>query len=51
MGTAHALPRSVKILRWIARMWSTLVFGVALLVILTPDPTPPNQSRLRTGSC
>src|SRR3990170_7178311 len=38
MSTAQALPRSVKNLRWMARIWSILVFVVALLVIFTPDP-------------
>jgi hypothetical protein len=38
MSTANAVPRSVKIIRWIARIWSILVFVVALLEIFTPDP-------------
>jgi hypothetical protein len=29
---------SVKIIRWIARIWSIGVFVVALLIIFTPDP-------------
>jgi len=38
MSTANALPRSVKIMRWIARIWSILLFVVALLTIFVPDP-------------
>jgi len=38
MSTAHALPRSVIIMRWIARIWSFLVFAVAILEIFVPDP-------------
>jgi len=38
MSTANAVPRSVKIIRWIARIWSILIFVVALLEIFTPDP-------------
>jgi len=38
MGTENAVPRSVKIVRWIARIWSILVFTVTLLEIVTPDP-------------
>jgi hypothetical protein len=30
--------RPEKTLRWIARIWSILVFAIALLKILTPDP-------------
>ena len=38
MSTVHALPRSVTITRWIARIWSFLVFAVAILEIFVPDP-------------
>src|SRR4030066_2020518 len=38
MSTAQALPRSVIIIRWIARIWSFLVFAVAILEIFVPDP-------------
>jgi hypothetical protein len=38
LGAANVVPRSVKITRWIARIWSLLVFAVALLIIFTPDP-------------
>jgi hypothetical protein len=38
MSTANAIPRSIKIIRWIARIWSILVFVVALLIIFSPDP-------------
>lgn len=38
MSTANVVPRSVKSIRWTARIWSVLVFVVALLVIFIPDP-------------
>jgi hypothetical protein len=38
MSTANVVPRSVKIIRWVARIWSILVFVVVLFVIFTPDP-------------
>ena len=31
-------PRIVTIIRWIARIWSILIFALAVLVIRTPDP-------------
>jgi len=34
----NAVSRSEKIIRWIARIWSILVFVFALLRIITPDP-------------
>jgi hypothetical protein len=38
MSAGAAIPRSVKITRWIARIWSILVFAFALMVIFVPDP-------------
>jgi hypothetical protein len=38
MSAGAAIPRSVKITRWIARIWSILVFSFALMVIFVPDP-------------
>ncbi|MEJ2304576.1 MAG: hypothetical protein P8Y14_23870 [Anaerolineales bacterium] len=38
MSIANTIPRSVKIIRWSARIWSLLVFAVVLLIIFTPDP-------------
>ena len=38
MSNVNAPSRSVKIIRWIARIWSILVFVVALLRIFIPDP-------------
>lgn len=38
MSTENVIPRSVKIIRWIARIWSIGVIAVALLIIITPDP-------------
>ncbi|MFN2126395.1 MAG: hypothetical protein ACK2UM_10630 [Anaerolineales bacterium] len=34
----NAVLRSEKIIRWIARIWSILVFVFTLLRIITPDP-------------
>ena len=34
----NAILRSEKIIRWIARIWSILVFVFTLLRIITPDP-------------
>lgn len=33
-----ANPRIVTIIRWIARIWSILLFVLALLIIVAPDP-------------
>ena len=38
MRTTRVLTRPVLLLRWAARLWSLLVFAVALLVIVVPDP-------------
>lgn len=38
MSPSKTMPRSAASIRWIARIWSILVFAVALLEILTPDP-------------
>lgn len=38
MSTSNDVPRSAKIIRWIARIWSILVFAFALVRIFTPDP-------------
>ena len=37
MSPVNTLPYSVKTIRWIARLWSILVFIVALLTIFTSD--------------
>jgi hypothetical protein len=46
MSATPAVPRSVKIIRWIARIWSILIFGLTLLVMAIPDPyaTEPNPA-------
>ncbi len=31
-------PRIVTIIRWMARVWSILIFATALLIIVVPDP-------------
>ncbi|MCJ7667472.1 MAG: hypothetical protein MUP04_04170 [Anaerolineae bacterium] len=38
MSRSSVIPRIVTIIRWIARIWSILIFVLALLVIITPDP-------------
>ena len=39
MSNVNAGSRSEKIIRWIARIWSILIFVVALLRIFVPDPS------------
>ena len=36
MNTSNAIPRSVKIIRWTARIWSLLAIGLGLLMLI-PD--------------
>ena len=31
-------PRIVTTIRWVARVWSILIFVVALLIVIAPDP-------------
>jgi hypothetical protein len=38
MNSPPAVSRTIKIIRWIARIWSIVLFSFALLVLLTPDP-------------
>jgi len=38
MSNVNAKSRFVKIYRWSGRIWSILVFAIALLRIFTPDP-------------
>ena len=38
MGSQSANPRLMTIIRWIARVWSILIFLVALLIVVVPDP-------------
>jgi len=38
MNNVKAAPRSVKIIRWIARIWSILIFVFVLMRIFIPDP-------------
>jgi len=38
MNTVNPKSRSIKITRWIARIWSLLVFALAILIVSTPDP-------------
>lgn len=37
MSKANDLPRSVSIIRWIARIWSLVIFIVVLMFIFSPD--------------
>jgi hypothetical protein len=39
MNEAKSLPLTSGILRWIARVWSLLLAGFALLMAFTPDPS------------
>jgi hypothetical protein len=41
MTIANAIPLSVKIIRWIARIWSILVTVFCLLIFFSPDPGSP----------
>jgi hypothetical protein len=38
MNSLNINPRIVKIIRWIARVWSILIFVIALLIVVVPDP-------------
>ena len=38
MSTLSINPRIVTIIRWIARIWSILIFVIALLIVVLPDP-------------
>ena len=44
MTAANAVPRSARVIRWIARIWSILVTTGALLIVFSPDPTSPDPS-------
>jgi hypothetical protein len=37
MKEIKAVPRSANVIRWIARIWSTVVFAIAVLQITYPD--------------
>ena len=37
-GISNKASRAEKIIRWIARVWSLLIFGFALTRVFTPDP-------------
>ena len=39
MSQAKNSPRSIRIIRWIARIWTLPIFAFAILRILTPDPS------------
>jgi len=39
MNQAKYSPRRVRIVRWIARVWTLPIFAFAILRILTPDPS------------
>ncbi len=43
MKNRGLVKRSSKIFRWIARLWSLLVFIGAMLIAFTPDPTSSGQ--------
>jgi hypothetical protein len=38
MNALKTSPRRIKVIRWIARIWSLLVFVIVMLIVFTPDP-------------
>lgn len=38
MEESKPLPRSVSLARWVARIWSLLIFAAVLVMIFSPDP-------------
>jgi hypothetical protein len=38
MTIATTVPLSIKILRWIARIWSLILLVIALMIVIIPDP-------------
>jgi len=38
MNNKTLFPRKILILRWIARIWSLVIFVFALIIIFSPDP-------------
>ncbi len=38
MGVTSVVPRSTRVIRWIARIWSLAVFAFAVVWVLIPDP-------------
>jgi hypothetical protein len=43
MNSINAVPRSVKTIRWIARIWSILVTVSAVLIFFSPDSFTPGM--------
>jgi hypothetical protein len=43
MGEIFAMPRWVKVLRWVARIWSLIVAIVIIMIAVTPDPNSTGQ--------
>lgn len=43
MITAESGPRSARVIRWIARIWSVLVTAGAMLILFSPDPIGANE--------
>jgi hypothetical protein len=41
MSSVKTVPRSVKIIRWTARIWSVVVVASALLIFFSPDSGGP----------
>jgi hypothetical protein len=38
MSETPAVPRSAQTIRWIARIWTSILLAVVVLEIITPDP-------------
>lgn len=43
MGEIFAIPKWVKILRWIARIWSLTLAIVIIMIVFTPDTNSTGQ--------
>lgn len=43
MGEIFTIPKWVKILRWIARIWSLIVAIVIIMIAVSPDPNSTGQ--------
>lgn len=38
MAKAGAISRNIKAIKWVARIWSVLLFLMAVLMVIAPDP-------------
>ena len=37
IGVQKPIPKNIKIIRWIARIWSLLIFAFAMVMVFFPD--------------